>query len=231
MSVALVTAQSDYITWTSGGAIPQVSSFTFLGWFKPDFGSGTSPNFFSIGETGVAGRSIYQNESQFKIWYGAEGSGQGSIADDTWYCIAFRGNSTELKGYRKLSEATSFTTWTETQATTLTENNVSVGRWINNSSHWNGEIRAIKGWSAALTDQQIEDESRQFAPVVSSGLLWYVGLTNSSDVTDASGNGFDPTVSGLANGATDPTLPTSTGSGPLVGSKLTHSLLLRGLVG
>jgi hypothetical protein len=211
MSVALVTSDEDYITWTSGGGIPQIDSFTFIGWFKPNFGSLTTPNFFSIGETGVAGRSIFQDESQFIIWLGSAGTPQGAIADDTWYCIAWRGNGTELKGYRKLSDATAFSTWTENQgAGTLTENNVSVGRWINNSSWWNGEIRAIKGWNTALTDQQIEDESRQFAPVLSSGLLWYVGLSNSGDTSDQSGNGFDPTVVGLANGATDPTLPPQT---------------------
>lgn len=208
MSVALVTSEQDYITWTSGGGIPQIDSFTFIGWFKPAFGSGTSPNFFSIGETGVAGRSIYQDESQFLIWLGSAGTGQGTVSDATWYCIAWRGNGTELKGYRKLSAAASFTTWTENQgAGTLTENNISVGRWINNTSHWNGEIRAIKGWNTALTDQEIATESYQFAPVKTSGLLWYVGLSDSTDVTDQSGNGFNPTVVGLANGTTNPTLP------------------------
>lgn len=208
MSVALVSSDSDYIAWVSGSGIPQIDAFTFLAWFKPNFGSATTPNFFSIGQTGVAGRSIYHNESQFLIWLGSSGTATGSIADDTWYCVAWRGNGTELKGYQKLSDATSFTTWTENQGSgTLTEDNISVGRWINGSSYWNGEIRAVKGWSSALTDQEIEDESRQFSPVKSAGLLWYVGLTNSTDTTDQSGNGFNPTVSGLANGATDPTLP------------------------
>lgn len=208
MSVALVTSESDYITWTSGGGIPQINSFTFIGWFKASFGSGTTPNFFSIGETGVAGRSIYHDESQYLIWYGAAGTGQGTIADATWYCIAWRGNGTELKGYRKLSTATSFATWTEDQGSgTLTEDNVSVGRWINNSSWWNGEIRGIKGWSAALSDAEIDAESYQFAPVRTSNILWVVGLSNSSDTSDTSGNGFNPTAVGLANGSTDPTLP------------------------
>ena len=215
-SVALVTSENDYLTWTSGGGIPQIDSFTFMGWFKPNFGSATSPNFFSIGETGVAGRSIYHDESQFIQWYGSAGTPQGAIADDTWYCIAWRGNGTELKGYRKLSDATVFATWTETQGITLTENNVSVGHWINNTSHWNGEIRAIKGWHVPLSDVEIEAESRQFAPVETTGLLWYVGLSNTSDVTDLSGNGFNPTVVGLANGVTAPTLPPPPSAAPRI---------------
>ena len=227
MSVELVNAQSDAIVWTTN--LPNVESFTCMVWYKKTGASGVQPNIFSIGDVGVEGRSLYLgSDTTATVWDGSSGNSIGVDPNTTdWYCVAFRGNGTALKGYIKVETAGSFTTATGTQSTGIAEDVLCLGRWISGSGAdcIQGLLRAYKQWNTALTDGEIDTESTQLDPVVTSGLQRYIGLSDNTDTNDQSGNGYNPTIEGaLATNADNPTTP-ETGSG----SALVHRGLMLGV--
>lgn len=213
MSGAFVSAENDALLWNTN--VPNVEAFTAMVWAKRT--DAATHTFVSLGEVGVSGRSMFfDGSNNFLIW-----DGSGTVLVDTsrgpgtWYCCALRGNGTEIKAYIKTDGAPSFVTNTGTQATGIGENLLCLGRWINGGDYHNGSLRAFKQWNVALSDAQIDAESTQLRPIVTSGLQREIRLTNGADSNDSSGNGFNPTsIEGtIGNGADDPTTPEIAGPG------------------
>lgn len=208
MSAQFNFSEQDYLTWSTN--IPSETAFTIMALVKWDgTATGSTPNAFSIGETGVGGRSLYHDESGWLCWDGATGNSiaSSSVTSGTWYWVALRGNGTALKAFVRPEGAGSWWTGNYTQGT-VTEDNLSVGRWINNTSWWQGAIIGVKQWSAALSDGEVDAELVQRAPVLATNLQRYIPLEIASDTADESGNGFNPTIGGtLGTDSNNPTTP------------------------
>ncbi len=82
----------------------------------------------------------------------------------------------------------------------------SFGGWLN------GSVAAVKIWTVALTDAELQAEAATYAPVKTSGLWAAYSFENGPQTNDESGNGR--TLTAVGTPTTDASGPPISGGGP-----------------
>lgn len=168
--------------------------------------------YMSVDRASLTAIVEYQNNT-FSNWYilgtntdrtvalftsGQNVTSTYALSVGTWYGLAYTVSGTTGTVYAK-TDITAISQVGTGTVTTHIPQQFRIGCTSNTSHFWNGRIAAVKCWTTALSQTDIDNELNQFDPVVRSGLLRYNKL-RVPDLNDYSGNGWI-----LYTGGTSPT--------------------------
>lgn len=187
MAVRFDAAESYNVTLTLGSQ----ANYTFSCWayISTDRNTFSTPWSFDANTDGSA--FICQTDSDgttMKVYDDGVGNFVAtgpSMSVGTWYylCVAVAGTSGTFY-WRTASSAMSNATWTGA-ARTITRVLVGDDRY----TEWiNGRVAAFKFWTAGLTAAEVDNESRQYAPLRVANLQTFYPFVK-AETTDYSGNG------------------------------------------
>ena len=134
-----------------------------------------------------------------------------TLSTNTWYFVALsrEGAAEDTSGYIAAASASALTS-----ATLVAGGNTHAADqrvWIGNntfSEYANGAVAAVKIWTAALTQAEIELERYRYAPVRKSDLWGYFPLIAPSDYwVDRGPYRYDMTPAGTLTWADNPPIP------------------------
>lgn len=198
----------------SRSATGLATNFTWTCWAKMAVSRGTYSQMLAQDN---AGGNYYQfGATSTGTVLGRDGtSGAGvntgvTIPIGTWMYIGCvndtAGGGTDIFGWKIAGG--SWTTYAQSPGVTVTgpadANTFYIGS--NGFNNWfNGSIAAVKVWTVALTDAELQAEAATYAPVKTSGLWANYKFNAGPQTTDDSGNGRTLTAAGT---------PTLDSSGP-----------------
>lgn len=186
--------------------LPSPSSFTACGWARiiSNIGAGTPQPLFWMFDAGLTdGVALFWNTAatttalELDVADGGVVTSSGTTAsrpavgeDFVWY-VRCSGTGAGLveAGYR-LSSQTAFSTCTATLGTTIAAPaNLNLNAVIAAGYYCDKRLWNVKVWDRALTQAEIEWESRFQRVVFPTSLNFHSWLRNTSDIVDRSGNG------------------------------------------
>lgn len=163
-----------------------VDRATFTGLWQIDDGSGG--NFLRLAAWNGADLA-YQTTGA--AWYGTVGQTL-AIGEWTYVAISATANPGLVRTRARTASSTAFAGGSPPQSNvTFTANTVRIGA-TNSGTEWlNGSICAVKMWAAALSEEELEQESWTYAPHRTTNLrVWYPLLKPEN--IDYSGNNETP---------------------------------------
>lgn len=207
-------------TYTASNGAPG-ANFTYVGWVYLDavptaysmvFGiedaAVSSGNYITVGINNLA------VSPELRVFSNTGGLGSSfSPTPATWYCVAISVTTTSCTLYWGSSPGSL------SSATGTVSNSGRLFTFIGNDSYtewWPGRTAAVKLWSAALSQAEIQAELASYAAVRSSNLL-RVHKLQVPETTDYSGNGNTLTGGTGASTAGDPPISAATFSPPYPG--------------
>ena len=235
----VINATSDRFRKATGSFPSTSGDFTVCGWFYFATDRNTYTTIFVLNSTtgspsGGDGWWLQMNsdgstlaiwDQDADAWYTA---GIGAMTTGNWYHVAIRKNSTNLRGSLRVRTTLTYTTVAcdNPPADTFTPANMEFGT-DGYSEPTYGNYANWKIWEAALTDDELLQESMRFLPIRRANLwAWY-------PMIDASGRDYGPNgnnlnvLTGLTVGDNPPisygapvvyVVGQATGGGPITGT-------------
>lgn len=193
-------ADTDRLTSTTG--LPDIATITVTCWVYIEadrnalstiwaFDSATDDGFYL---------TLDADGTTPKVFDGGENVGGAGLTVGQWYKLAGvvdgNGAATHMRLYAAAEGSALVKTQTD-RSVGAVPNAFWIGAHPGFPTRWlNGRVAALKVWSVALTDAEIDAEFTQAAPVKTAGLNRYHPLV--SDLNDASGNGYHLTAGSTA---------------------------------
>lgn len=194
----------------ASGTFPAVSAFTACGWFRVRTHGGTTGIYLILLSPGVAGNlssltltrpSAADGPAElFALIGGVENASDFGGVDaglNTWFFMAMAQTGTgsnALAGYYALASDPGLTT-AHIDGPSFTPNTLGVAPTVSATDYFDGDVAAVKLWSAVLSPTEIAAERFQYSPQRLANLnSWYPLDTLTGQ--DQSGNGNHLTVFG-----------------------------------
>lgn len=204
-----VRFDADAEDYTRSSASFAFGTCTFTCWVYID----TDRNAFSTAwdvDDGGSNVWLLQTDADGTTWALFDGTtGQSTLFAATpgvWYFIAVskQTGANATVAYWAAAGDAALSSATSTHAQSATVGNLRIGESIASGEWLNGRIAALKMWTAALTQAEIENEWRQYAPHRTANLYGFYPFLEGGAVAgaqqDFSGNGN--VLSGGTNSAT-----------------------------
>ena len=181
--------------------------WTVMGWIKIINDRNTFSSLFSLGSGGTDFVAQLGADGTTLNFYdgGAYDAETFALSVGTWYHIAMtRANSgggmaVYVDGTLRISNS-NFNALTGSPPTLSLGYDLFGGDWLD------GELCDFRVWQSELTVGEIATEKASATPVKASPWAYWRLAAAASAATDGSGNGHSLTVSGLADGVTEPTV-------------------------
>lgn len=122
--------------------------------------------------------------------------GATALTVGTWYYLAASVNGTAGTLYIRPSGGTSTTQSVAGMSANLNMASVRVGDSVFGGTGLNGNVTAVKIWTAALSQAELDAEWNTFAAVRGTNLVARYELKDNTDTADYSGNGHTLTATG-----------------------------------
>lgn len=183
--------------------------WTIMGWFKivSSRGAGTFASMFGVGSGGTDFVCQHNGSTGNLVFYdgGAYDSEVFALSAGTWYHLAVTraasggGMSVYVDGVLKISNS-------NFNALTGSPPKLTLGYDSFGGDWGNFELADWRTWQAELTSGEVAAELASTTPVKASPYAYWRLASAAAAATDGSGNGRSLTVSGLADGASEPAI-------------------------
>ena len=202
MAVRFDAAGENY---SASGGLPG-STYTFTAWVLLAATSLTDNNvvyWFTNGSdvfTGIEVRSTLNDLQGYdSATYSFNGLGPLAVSANTWYRCALVVNGANATFYRAAAGSALGSASASDFTTPTTPNEFFLGddRY---DEYWNGRLAAVKVWTAALTQAEVEHELAQYVPARTANLIRFHPFVK-AETTDYSGSGN--TLSGGSGTSTE----------------------------